>query len=185
MSESHTSEQVEDRPAVPYLRVGRLSHWIGAVALVAIAGLAAVIVWVELTGYSPTPMALNQAELVWCDAHRALVALGAQSLDLLPDELASESMNVVSDDTDETNEYDSTALQTVRYLREALELTPPAASGDIGISTPGGFESHSVLGVRSVGQAAGITQEWIAGLEGGWEHPHAVVTCRATHEAFR
>ena len=123
---------------------------------------------------------------MWCDANLSLVALAAETLDLLPDELASGPINVTSDDpsTPTADLSDDASLDILRRLREVARQAPPQQYGDIGIDTSDGFEQWRVLGPRSVNAARGVALAWVASFDSHWGHEDVIRACVAAREGF-
>ena len=158
-----------------------IAVWIG-VSSVAI--LAAISAYQLFTSISESEE-LTDKELVWCDANRSLVALAAESLGLLPDDLAERPVDVVGDDVDPIADLsDDTALDIYRQLRELSAEAPPQQFGDIGFPTEEEFETAAILGARSAADASSITSRWLDDLDDGWNHVDAQQSCAAAFAAF-
>lgn len=157
----------------------RAAVWLAAISL----GILATVILIEAVGDSTSgEMAvLSDFELVWCDANRSVVALSADTLGLLPEELESRLIDVTADDSPEPEAdlSEDTSLEIFRDLREVARETPSQQFGDIGYDTPDGFEKLSVLGPRATVAAMRIMSDWIDDLDSGWEHEDAVRGCRA------
>jgi hypothetical protein len=139
------------------------------------------------TFVSETGPKLLDSQLVWCDANLALVSLSAETLDLLSSDLVERSLNVVSDDPEDSfaDLAETSSLSTFRRLRSVTRHVPPFSFEDIGWDTEDGFELWSVLGPRSAGGSEGIANDWLEELDEGWEHVDAERACVAAFEAFR
>src|SRR5690606_3771747 len=114
-------------------------------------------------------------------ANRALVALAAQTLELLPSDLESEPLNLSADDPEDNSAdlSDLTALSALRLLRAVVQDVPPEQFAGIGYPTRRGFENLNVLGPRAHSTANRIADEWLAGLGAGWDHSDALRACLA------
>ena len=152
---------------------------IGAVSL-------AVIAWVLAADEFAQP-ALGDADRVWCDANRALVGLSAETIGLLPEDLADRSLNLTSDDPDDAfvDLEGLTPLAALRLFRSLVQEAPPQLFADIGYPTESGFEALDILAPRALDQSVLIFDEWIEQLTGGNDHPDAMRACRAAVAAFR
>ena len=167
----------------------KVAIWIGSASLVLVAVLG-------LATFSATdvPFVVEQdgepiladAALVWCDANRALVGLAAQTLDLLPSDLEDRPLDIVSDDPADnfSNLEGTSSLDTFRQPRSVAQDVPPEFLSDFGWSTEDGFETLSLMGLRSQSGAAFVTTEWISGFEGRWDHRDALRACGAAWGAF-
>ena len=167
----------------------KVAIWIGALSLSAIATVQLFDAFSgsdEPLNPDETP-ALLDSQLVWCDANLALVSLSAETLDLLPSDLVDRSLDVVSDDPDDSfaDLSEKSALSAFRQMRSVAQNVPPRFFGGIGWDTEDGFEQWSVLGPRSEGGSEGIAEDWLDELDEGWEHVNAEKACVAAFEAFR
>ena len=158
----------------------KVAVWLVATSLVVLATVALIGLF-ESRSASTEEALLSDADLVWCDANRSVVALAAQSLGLLPEDLESRLIDVTADDPPEAEAdlSEDTSLEILRNLREMAEGTPPQQFADLGYRTPDGFEKLYILGPRAMNAASNITSDWVDDLDSGWGHRDAVRVCKA------
>ena len=158
----------------------KLALWVIALSLVVLAA-EAVYDRVEETRVA------TDVRTVWCDGNRSIIALAAETLGLLPEDLESRLIDLVGDDpSDQTVDLtDRTTLGLFRLFRDLVAQSPPIAFGDLGFPTEGNFEAIDVLGARALSGAARITSDWIEELDDGWNDPSVDRACAAAFGAYR
>ena len=159
----------------------RVAAWMASLSLVVLA--AATVRLAIDSQRSEDIHSLTAHELVWCDANRAMVALAAGTLGLLPDEVLTQELNFSS--RVDTSEEPVTALVAFRALREEFLHTPPAQGEGLEYVSGDNREVLTLMGVRSTSQVSRIVDDWVGGLDGGWRHVDARSACAAAYEAFR